>query len=38
MVYSAFYCDENQLSILNDLGCAGNLIVNLGLKLINRLL
>ncbi|CAF5132698.1 unnamed protein product, partial [Rotaria magnacalcarata] len=22
MVYSAFFCDEKQLSILNDLGCA----------------
>jgi len=24
MVYSAFFCDENQLAILNDLGCAGD--------------
>ena len=23
MVYSAFFCDENQMSILKDLGCAG---------------
>ena len=23
MVYSAFYCDEEQLPILNELGCAG---------------
>lgn len=23
MVYSAFFCDENQLSILKELGCAG---------------
>ena len=38
MVYSAFFCDENQLSILNDLGCAGNSILNLRLKIINRLL
>jgi hypothetical protein len=24
MVYSAFFCDEDQLSVLSDLGCAGN--------------
>ena len=23
MVYSAFFCDEDQLAVLNDLGCAG---------------
>ena len=26
MVYSAFFCAEDQLSILNDLGCAGKSI------------
>jgi len=25
MIYSAFFCDKNQLSILKELGCAGNL-------------
>jgi hypothetical protein len=24
MVYSAFFCDDDQLTVLNDLGCAGN--------------
>ena len=26
MVYSAFYCDEEQLPMLNELGCAGNAV------------
>jgi len=24
MVYSAFFCDENKLDVLTELGCAGN--------------
>jgi hypothetical protein len=34
MVYSAFFCDENQLEILDNLGCAGDYLVNKSINIL----